>query len=220
MCYRNSLQFSVENTKPDQSLLKKNKTGKSCILLIIYKYFQPPTLLWIFMISYMKDEPHSPRLYNFLMLNSSELIVKIIKTFHAWKLSDAMFILLINVDMPTIEQDIFHAQLSWAWTKFYNFRAWLFFLITSNPITFDSGYIELYSTYMYNCVFGDVMFKVYILGKKQKQNINTHTNAACKKIKTLRVNWALQTFICCLYLSHDICLFDLILYVPSTIFQL
>ena len=43
-----------------------------------------------------------------------------------------VFILLINVKMPTTvgiltfyEQDKFCAQLSWAWKKFYNFRAWI-----------------------------------------------------------------------------------------------
>ena len=50
-----------------------------------------------------------------------------IKTFLAFKLSDAVFIMLINVRMLTIvgilalnEHDKFHAQLSWAWKKFYN----------------------------------------------------------------------------------------------------
>ena len=49
------------------------------------------------------------------------------KKFLALSLSDVVFIMLINVKMPTIvgifyiyEQDKFHAQLSWAWKKFYN----------------------------------------------------------------------------------------------------
>ena len=48
------------------------------------------------------------------------------------KLSDVVFIMLLDVKMPTIvgifniyEYDKFHAQLSWSWTKFYNLKAWL-----------------------------------------------------------------------------------------------
>ena len=40
------------------------------------------------------------------------------KKFLALSLSDVVFIMLINVKMPTIyEQDKFDAQLSWAWKK-------------------------------------------------------------------------------------------------------
>ena len=50
------------------------------------------------------------------------------KKFLALSLSYVVFLMLINVKMPTIncwhfniyEQDKFHAQLSWAWIKFYN----------------------------------------------------------------------------------------------------
>ena len=39
----------------------------------------------------------------------------------ALSLSDVVFIMLINVKMPTIyEQDKFRAQQSWAWKKFHN----------------------------------------------------------------------------------------------------
>ena len=38
----------------------------------------------------------------------------------ALNLSNVVFIMLINVKMPTVEQDKFHAQLSLAWKKVYN----------------------------------------------------------------------------------------------------
>ena len=48
------------------------------------------------------------------------------KKFLALSISDDVFIMLINVKMPTIvgiltiiEQDKFRAQLSWAWKKLY-----------------------------------------------------------------------------------------------------
>ena len=48
------------------------------------------------------------------------------KEYLALSLSDVVYILLINVKMPTIvgifniyEQNKFRAQLSWAWKKFY-----------------------------------------------------------------------------------------------------
>ena len=65
------------------------------------------------------------------MLNSAMKFQLLIKTtywkiniFLALKHSKVVFIPLINVKMPTIEQDKFHAQLSWAWKKFYNLGAW------------------------------------------------------------------------------------------------
>ena len=54
-----------------------------------------------------------------------------IKIYLAFKLSDAVFIMLTNVKMPTIvdifniyEQNKCHSQLSWAWNQFYNLLAW------------------------------------------------------------------------------------------------
>ena len=52
------------------------------------------------------------------------------KKFLAISLSDIVFIMLINVKMPTYgwrfniyEQDKFRAQLSWAWKSFYKLSA-------------------------------------------------------------------------------------------------
>ena len=73
------------------------------------------------------------------MLNSTEHAIPIahkklkcckIKIFLAFELSDFVFILLINVKMPTFcwhfniyEQEKFHVQLCWAREELYNLRA-------------------------------------------------------------------------------------------------
>ena len=59
------------------------------------------------------------------------------KQFLIKSLSDFVFIMLINVKMPTIyEQDKFPAQLSWVWKKFYNLEAWVWKLSLILPINF------------------------------------------------------------------------------------
>ena len=80
-----------------------------------------------------------------------QLLIKIkcgIIVFLAFKLSDTVFIMLINDEMPTIigifniyEHDKFQAQLSWAWKKFYKLGARFLLLYQNNfeplPLSMD-----------------------------------------------------------------------------------
>ena len=84
-----------------------------------------------------------PRSYKtFLMLNLAEHKIEMLISIKMWRntaflgsdKSKMLLFLLINVKMPTTfnncshfniyEQEKFHAQLSWAWKKFYDLGAW------------------------------------------------------------------------------------------------
>ena len=95
----------------------------------------------IFGVSYrVRLKPTWPQGYKTLLSSTQlsmifqlyiRLIYQQMKKFLALSLSDVVFIMLINVKMPTIvgifniyEHDKFYAQMSWAWKKFNNLGAY------------------------------------------------------------------------------------------------
>ena len=121
-------------------LRHSNWTDDTVIILNLWANKMNP---WFYHMLYMKGKPvciSTTSGFEFIKLFSCsnqlsmkfQLLIQLkcwkITIFLALRLSDIVFILFINVNncwhFNIYEQEKIHAQLSWAWKKFYNLWAW------------------------------------------------------------------------------------------------